>query len=56
MMTEDTLMLLARELEWAEAYLENYPDCQLGRLYFHLLERELAAAERWCAAFRPEGF
>ena len=56
MMTEDTILLLARELEWAEAYLEDYPDCELGRLYFHLLERELGTAERWCAAFGLEDF
>ncbi|MBV9849133.1 MAG: hypothetical protein JO250_05530 [Armatimonadetes bacterium] len=45
MMTEDTLLLLARELEWAEAYLEDFPDCELGRFYFYLLQRELARAE-----------
>ena len=56
MMTDDTLMLLARELEWAEAYLEDYPDCDLGWLYFHLLERELGTAERRYAASGPEDF
>ena len=45
MMTEDTALLLARELEWAEAFLEDAPDCELGWLYFRLLERELARAE-----------
>ena len=56
MMTDDTLMLLARELEWAEAYLGDYPDCDLGWLYFHLLERELGAAERQCAASGSDDF
>ena len=46
MMTEDTLLLLARELEWAEAYLEDFPDCELGWLYFRLLQRELAREEK----------
>ena len=45
MITEDTIFLLARELEWAEAYLEEYPDCELGWLFFYLVERELGAAE-----------
>ncbi len=43
---DDTIFLLARELEWAEAYLRDFPECVLGQLYFSLLERELTAAER----------
>ena len=54
MMTEDTILLLARELEWAEAYREEFPDCELGRFYFHLLERELEAAERGRVGFPAE--
>ena len=45
-MTEDTILLLARELEWAEAYLEEFPDEELAWLYFHLLQRELTRAEQ----------
>ena len=43
---DDTILLLARELEWAEAFLQDFPDCELGRMYFLLLERELTRAER----------
>ena len=48
MMTEDTVLLLARELEWAEAYLEDFPDCDLGWFYFRLLQRELTREEMPC--------
>jgi hypothetical protein len=43
--TEETVFLMARELEWAEAFVEDHPSCELGMIYFKLLERELAAAE-----------
>ena len=46
MTTDDTVLLLARELEWAEAFLEDFPDCEIGWFYFHLLERELARSEK----------
>ncbi len=46
MSNDDTIFLLARELEWAEAFLVDFPDGALGRLYFALLERELTLAEK----------
>ena len=46
MTTDDTVLLLARELEWAEAFLEDFPNCEIGWFYFHLLERELTRAEK----------
>lgn len=52
---DDTILLLARELEWAEAFLEDYPECELGRIYFFLLERELTLAERQQARSERNG-
>jgi hypothetical protein len=46
MNNDDTIFLLARELEWAEAFLQDFPDCTLGHLYFSLLECELTKAEK----------
>ena len=54
-MTEDTLLLLARELEWAEAYLEDFPDDELGWFYFHLLQRELTREEQKVLHLPREG-
>jgi hypothetical protein len=45
MHNDDTHLMLARELEWAEAFVEDFPECEIGRLYFSLLKRELAAAD-----------
>ena len=43
--TEESLLLLARELEWAEAYAADYPKCQMGRLYLDFLHWEMVAAQ-----------
>ncbi|MDQ2800362.1 MAG: hypothetical protein M3Y13_12065 [Armatimonadota bacterium] len=41
--TQETLLLLAREQEWAEAYTEDHPDCTMGRVYLDFLRRELVS-------------
>ncbi len=43
-MVEGNILLLARELEWAEAYAENFPRCSMGRLYLDFLRWELIRA------------
>lgn len=42
---EDIVLLLARELEWAEAFLEDHPECEMGWLYYTLIQRELTKEE-----------
>ena len=42
---ELTLLTLARELEWAEAYAEDHADCRMGRVYLELLHREMVMAQ-----------
>ncbi len=37
----DTLLLLAREQEWAEAYAADYPGCDLGQVYLRFLRAEI---------------
>lgn len=37
----DTLLLLAREQEWAEAYCADHPKCELGLVYLDFLRREI---------------
>jgi len=39
--TEQIVLLLSREQEWAEAYAEEQPDCLMGRLYLEFLQREM---------------
>lgn len=39
--TEQIVLLLAREQEWAEAYAAEQPECLMGRLYLDFLRREL---------------
>lgn len=38
---QDTLLLLAREQEWAEAYAADHPDCELGLVYLRFLRAEI---------------
>ncbi len=39
---QDTLLLLAREQEWAEAYAVDHPHCDLGHVYLRFLHDEIA--------------
>jgi hypothetical protein len=41
---EETVLMLSREQEWAEAYADEHPDCPLGRIYLDYLRRELVQA------------
>jgi hypothetical protein len=43
--TEETLLMLARELEWAEAYAQDHPNCSMGRVYFDFLRWEMVRAQ-----------
>ena len=43
--TEETILTLAREMEWAEAYAVNHPDCPMGNIYLEFLHRELVTAQ-----------
>lgn len=38
---EENLLTLARELEWAEAYAEDNPNCRMGHVYLDFLRWEL---------------
>ena len=42
---ELTVLMLARELEWAEAYAENHADCRMGRVYLDFLHWEIIMAQ-----------
>ena len=44
---EENFLMLARELEWAEAYTADNPACPMGRVYleFHQWEMITAQAE-----------
>ncbi len=37
----DSLLLLAREQEWAEAYADDHPGCELGQVYLRFLRAEI---------------
>ncbi len=41
---EQSLLLLAREQEWAEAYAVDNPHCPMGRMYLEFLHREMIRA------------
>ena len=43
--TEQIILLLAREREWAEAWAVDHPDCDMGRLYLQFLHREIDELE-----------
>ena len=42
---EENLLVVARELEWAEAYAADCPQCRMGSLYLDFLRWELVAAQ-----------
>ena len=44
-MAEENILILARELEWAEAYVADHPKCGMGRLYLDFLHWELVTAQ-----------
>ncbi len=41
---DDSILMLARELEWAEAFAADYPDCGMGQVYLDFLRHELVTA------------
>lgn len=41
---EQTVLLLSREREWAEAYHAENPTCAMGRVYLEFVQRELDVA------------
>ncbi len=42
---EENFLMLARELEWAEAYAADNPDCPMGRVYLDFLQWEMITAQ-----------
>ena len=42
---EESLLTLARELEWAEAYAADHPTCSMGQIYLDFLRWELVMAQ-----------
>jgi len=38
---EEIMLLVARELEWAEAYVSDNPAAELGKTYLHALQCEM---------------
>ncbi len=44
-LAEENVLVLARELEWAEAYAADHPGCSMGQLYLDFLHWELVAAQ-----------
>lgn len=44
-LAEENLLLLAREMEWAEAYRADYPQCSMGQSYLDFLCWELVSAQ-----------
>ena len=42
---EESGLVLARELEWAEAYAADHPRCSMGQIYLNFLHWELIAAQ-----------
>ncbi len=45
---EESFLMLARELEWAEAYALDHPACPMGRVYLHFLQWEMITAHGEC--------
>ncbi len=43
--SEETVLTLAREIEWAEAYTADHPKCDMGRVYLDFLRWELITAQ-----------
>ena len=44
-MAGENTLVLAREVEWAEAYAEDHPECSMGTLYLDFLRWELVMAQ-----------
>lgn len=45
---EESFLMLARELEWAEAYSADHPTCPMGRVYLDFLQWEMITAQdKW---------
>ena len=45
---EENFLMLAREMEWAEAYSADHPTCPMGRMYLDFLQWEMITAqEKW---------
>ena len=42
---EETVLALARELEWAEAYAADHSECWMGRVYLDFLRGEMVTAQ-----------
>lgn len=42
---EENLLLVARELEWAEAYAADHSECRMGRLYLDFLHWEMVSVQ-----------
>ncbi len=42
---EENFLMLARELEWAEAYIADHPACPMGRVYLDFLLWEMITAQ-----------
>ena len=42
---EENFLMLARELEWAEAYTADHPACPMGRVYLNFLQWEMITAQ-----------
>lgn len=42
---EENFLMLARELEWAEAYAADHPACPMGRVYLDFLQWEMITAQ-----------
>ena len=42
---EENFLMLARELEWAEAYTADHADCPMGRVYLQFLQWEMITAQ-----------
>ncbi len=42
---EENVLALAREMEWAEAYAEDHPECSMGTLYLNFLRWELVMTQ-----------
>jgi hypothetical protein len=42
---EENMLTVSRELEWAEAYAADYPECSMGQLYLNFLRWELIRSQ-----------
>ncbi|MGI4791520.1 MAG: hypothetical protein ACRYFS_22055 [Janthinobacterium lividum] len=42
---EESTLIVARELEWAEAYAGDHPNCSIGKLYLDFLHWEMVMAQ-----------